>query len=256
MFIKEFLFQNLYYFASAVALISGLITYLYFYNREVLSFSGDPLELQKEERSVYISVDLSGAVERPGIYSLSPGDRLADLLSLSGGVTNEVSQKWLSRYLNLSAILRDQQKIYIPFEWEIKEDSASSFSLATLPPDAVPGEVPVSSPVGTSAPAEAAESSGDSGGADSVEIETSGEAPVSPVTTVQPQDASGSVSSLGDLVNLNTATQEELESLPRVGEVTAEKIIDNRPYANLAELEEKTDIYASTIEKIKGLVTF
>lgn len=37
-------------------------------------------------------------------------------------------------------------------------------------------------------------------------------------------------------INLNTASQKELESLPEIGEVKAKKIIQHRPYTNTSQL--------------------
>jgi len=53
-------------------------------------------------------------------------------------------------------------------------------------------------------------------------------------------------------VNVNTASQNELESLPGVGPVTAKKIIDNRPYQTLEELISKKALGQALFEKIKG----
>ncbi len=39
-----------------------------------------------------------------------------------------------------------------------------------------------------------------------------------------------------DLVDINTATQQQLKAVKGVGVVTAKKIIDNRPYKSLDEL--------------------
>ena len=55
-------------------------------------------------------------------------------------------------------------------------------------------------------------------------------------------------------VDLNTATQQELEALPGVGEATAKKIIDGRPYSSVAELS-KAGVPAKTIDQITPLVT-
>jgi competence protein ComEA len=57
------------------------------------------------------------------------------------------------------------------------------------------------------------------------------------------------------LVNINSATQSELEALPGVGPVTAQKIIDSRPYANLEELKTKKAVGNALFEKIKGDLT-
>ncbi len=265
MLFKDFLFQNLYYFITGCALLSALGTYLYFYNREVLSFrvgdSGGALEIESSNstdseetttdspltenvgrRKDSIIVDLSGAVDRPGIYSLRPGDRLADLISLSGGVTNQASQKWLSRNLNLSKVLQDQQKVYIPFEWEISPEKPD-YSLKELVVDKKSG---ISEnfegggeprPVAVNTDPDEDVSTGVDWGEDSVGSNDDSE------------DSTG-------LINLNQASEKKLMELPGVGEVTAGKIIDNRPYASLEDLDEKTDIYQSTLEKIKDLVTF
>ena len=55
-------------------------------------------------------------------------------------------------------------------------------------------------------------------------------------------------------VNLNTATEQELEDLPGVGPATAQKIVAGRPYSSVADLE-KAGVTAKTIEQIKPLVT-
>jgi DNA uptake protein ComE-like DNA-binding protein len=56
-------------------------------------------------------------------------------------------------------------------------------------------------------------------------------------------------------VNLNTASQQELEALPGVGEAMAKKIIAARPYASVEELSTKAGVPASTVQKLKGHVT-
>ncbi len=55
-------------------------------------------------------------------------------------------------------------------------------------------------------------------------------------------------------VNLNSATQQELEALPGVGEATAKKIIDGRPYSSVDDLA-KAGVPKSTIDKIRSQVT-
>lgn len=59
----------------------------------------------------------------------------------------------------------------------------------------------------------------------------------------------------GSGVNINTASLTELDSLPGIGQVTGQKIIDNRPYASLDELQSKKVVSKSVFEKIKEKIT-
>ena len=62
--------------------------------------------------------------------------------------------------------------------------------------------------------------------------------------------SSNTVSGSGH-ININTASQSELESLSGIGPVYAQKIIDNRMYSDVSELHTKDIISKSTFEKIK-----
>jgi competence protein ComEA len=62
----------------------------------------------------------------------------------------------------------------------------------------------------------------------------------------------------GSLVNLNTATADELEALPGIGPVTVEKILaarQERPFATLEELVERDVMHSGQLEDIRDLVT-
>jgi DNA uptake protein ComE-like DNA-binding protein len=58
----------------------------------------------------------------------------------------------------------------------------------------------------------------------------------------------------GTRLDLNTASEKELEALPAVGAATAKKIIAGRPYSSTADLA-KAGVSTRTIEKISPLVT-
>lgn len=67
--------------------------------------------------------------------------------------------------------------------------------------------------------------------------------------------AGASTTNSDSLININDASSEQLDNLPGVGPVTAEKIIGGRPYSSIDELLSKKIVTKSVFEKIKGQVT-
>ncbi len=167
-----------------------------------LNKSESKFEVVKEETKTKtdseLVVEVSGAVERPGVYRIMSGGRVEDAIQQAGGLSADANANWIEKYLNRAANVTDGQKIYIPWQ----TDSASA------------------------------------------EI-TRGE---QSATNVLAEESSG-------FVNINTASQEELESLYGIGPVYAKKIIDNRPYSNVEELLVKKVISQKIYDDNSNLLT-
>lgn len=75
--------------------------------------------------------------------------------------------------------------------------------------------------------------------------------PATPVTQVTP--------GAEDLININTATLAQLDSLPGIGPTTAQKIIDyiaaNGPFARIEDIMNVSGIGPATFDKLKILIS-
>ena len=168
------------------------------------------------EETCKVHVDTSGAVKQPGVFCLSEGSMVIDAISKAGGFTNNAAYRFISRRINLSQLLVDNQKIYIPFEDEME------CKLISFLPQTKEVQAMISNSVALTYPTSELDDS---------EIETEEDSMV--------------------CVNINTSTAEELDSLSGIGEVTAKKIIEGRPYEKIEDLLNVSGIGESLFDKIK-----
>lgn len=202
--VLEIISKNIVLSISVSFILGCLVTYFALGQRR--SGGCDVLFSGEDTLKENVIVDISGAVQRPGLYKVEPTLRVGELVSIAGGFSTNASAIWISRNLNLAQEISNAQKFYIPFEWDTHTEE--SYTVIPLK----------SSSTGTS--------TGTS--------ETTG----------------------GTAINVNTASIEDLDELPGIGPVSAQKIVDNRSYLDLEEFKEKSGLGESTVEKIEDLISF
>jgi competence protein ComEA len=181
-----------------------------------------------------VVVHVAGAVKVPGILHMSSEDRVGDAIKRAGGarLNADLDQ------LNLAAKLVDGTQIYVPAREKILAGSGSRrvAEAPRRPKPQISG-----SPYASSLSVEPLY--GSVGPARAPKVEAANHADTPPA---------------GTLVSLNTATSEELESLPGIGPATAAKILDFRrqqgKFTSIEQLLEVKGIGPKKMEAIRGLI--
>lgn len=226
-FVSKVVKQNFMVVVTISLILGGVVGFVFSEKKVNTSCVLAMEDNSKEKEIKKIVVDLSGAVENPGIYELDEGSRVGDLISLGGSILKESSALWISKNLNLSKKLEDSSKVYIPFEWEIYSYEESEILSMVKPED----------------------------GKDTSN-ESSSNNLNSPEESSETLESGGDNSTESSKINVNTATSSDLDTLPGIGPAFAEKIIDNRPYSNFSEFESKSGLWKSVSASIKDLILF
>ena len=168
-----------------------------------------------------VRVHVAGAVNNPGVYTLPAQGRAVDAIAAASGAAADAD---LDR-VNLAGALSDGVQIYVPHRGE------------------------------TAAPAQIQPNGGTANGAAQNGASQGGTQP-QPARTLTP---AGSAQKGSTPVNINTATAEELQTLPRIGPAMAQRIIAWREahggFRSVDELDAVPGIGPSMLENLRPLVT-
>lgn len=94
---------------------------------------GEPILLVSQPTPDHITVFVTGAVHKPGLFSLPYGSRAADFIQAAGGMSSGADQS----ALNLAARMKDGDKLLVPFV-----PTPAPARLEVLPSPAVPTPSP------------------------------------------------------------------------------------------------------------------
>lgn len=119
----QFLVKNRAYVLGGMVGILVILGGVFLFNSD---FFGEPtIEVLSSSDSAFealgseIVVEISGAIIKPGVYRLSAGSRMDDLLVAAGGLAVVADREYVSRNINRAAKLLDGQKIYVPEVGEV-----------------------------------------------------------------------------------------------------------------------------------------
>lgn len=84
-------------------------------------------ENQKKDELIYVHID--GEVEKPGLYSACPGDRVLDIIQRAGGLTSEADLT----AVNLAIKVVDEMKIIIPNKEFVSSEETNKKSFIQFP---------------------------------------------------------------------------------------------------------------------------
>ena len=174
-------------------------------------------ETKKVTSSKTVYVDIKGAVNNPGVYEVDNGSRVIDVIKIAGDLKENAD----TSIINLSKIVTDEMYIIV-----YTVDEMKSYKEKMIPAKTIVKEVEKK--------------------------------------IICPDDSNdacinqnNSNSSISGKININSATKEELSTLPSIGESKAQNIIDYRSetsFETIDDIKNVKGIGDSLFEKIKDYI--
>jgi len=209
-----------------ILLISSLTIFLFrkdiFKSRKKEKKEETEVVIKKKEKQtsseIYFKVDIKGQVNNPGIYSLKEGSRVIDVIEASGGLTENAN----TTVINLSKKIEDEMVIIIYSNEEVNNFAKTKEVEKQVIENCIKKD----------------------------ENSLQNDACINQSNEQTNVD--------NNLININTATQEELMTLPGIGESKAKDIITYRSentFTSIEDIKNVPGIGESLFAKIKENIT-
>ena len=213
-----------------VLIVSSLtITTIYFYEpkkeKKISSLkvkkTSNPIkeDTLNQKENKKYMVDIKGEVQTPGIYELESSSRVIDVINEAGGLTENAD----TTVINLSKKISDEMVIIIYSKWQVEHWKETKEQGKYLQEQCISQK----------------------------EEQAKNDACI--------DDTEENTNSTPSIININTATKEELMTLTGIGESKAEAIISYREktaFTKIEDIKNVSGIGDSIYEDIKINITF
>lgn len=233
--LKNYIIYILIFIIISLIIIIGFI----YGNKTTEKIEEQVVEIKQEEKEVtnkYI-VEIKGEVAHPGVYELDENKRVNDVIKSAGGLTKEAD----TNYINLSKKIKDEMVIIIYSKKEIEKYQKSleeSNKKEIIKYQIIEKECVCPN---TNNDACIEENN-------TTNIETKKEETTNKEETKEENK----------LININTASLQQLQTLTGIGESKAKKIIEYRnenKFTKIEDIKNVSGIGDSLFEKIKDYIT-
>lgn len=174
-----------------------------------------------EEKKIDYFVDIKGAVVMPGVYEVKKDSRIQDVIKKAGGLKENANLE----YINLGKKVKDEMVIIIYTNEEIRTFVEGNKTIKYIDKTCI-----------------------------CPKVQNDGCIEKEKTITNQKEETKKEPG----IINLNTATKEELETLPSIGAAKAENIIEYRektPFSKIEDIQNIKGIGKAIFEKIKNRIT-
>lgn len=186
----------------------------------------EPSEEVVETPPIYVEV--KGAVNHPGVFEVNENNIINDVIALAGGLKNNA----YTDNINLSKKVSDELVVYVFTKEEYKKNSSSNNTHTNT--------------------------SSTSSSKESYQIDEATKNNISIITSSN-SETTTSQDTTSKLININTASAQELTSLPGIGETKANNIVsyrtENGYFKTIEDLKNVSGIGDATFEQLKDYIT-